>query len=964
MRSIIRLLLLVTLSVVPSQGAVAQPPTASAVRLDGWGRPLTDIPADPAITYGKLSNGMKYAIRRNATPKGAASVRLYFDIGSLAEADRERGLAHFIEHMAFNGTTHVPEGEMMKILERQGLAFGPDTNAMTSFDSTIYMLELPKADEQRLDTAFFLMREVASELKFDPEAVNRERGVIISEKRSREGFQLRRIMKSLEFHMPEAKVVKRLPIGTEDVLKSATATELSDLYRRYYRPENATLVIVGDVDPKQVEVKLRARFADWAGTGAAGSEPDKGKIDLARSADFASFHDPAVETSVMLTVGRPWEDPADTVAQRRLITIRQIGLALLSRRLDEIANAPGSKIIDGAVQEEPARDLGWSTTASAVAKDGEWLAALTTIEQELRRAIQHGFNQSELKVQLADIDGSLEDAALRANTRTNPALAQSIVGIIDDNDIITTPAFRLEFFRKIKPTITIAEVNAEFRKSWSGSQPLVFVTDKKEVGKAALAQAIDASREVPVLPKKDNGLLKFAYDSFGLGGKIVADTRVEDLGIRKIRFANNVRLNIKKTDFEKGSIRYSIRLAGGQLALPADKPGLASMVSMLSPIGALEKHSAEELKQIMAGHNVQTGFAVGDDAIFTGGTTSPRDFALQMKISAAFLTYPGYRREAETRWESLVPVIEAQAKATPQSVAQMKLPAVLANDDPRFGFPDQDVLQQRNLDEAKTLLAPLLATAPIEIAVVGDVDEAAVMKAIGKTFGSLPPRELDAPAYAEARKVSFRNRLAPVTLAHSGDADQALLAIAWPTDDDADLQRVVRLGLLAEVMKLELTDTLREKLGATYSPVASSFASDVFDRFGYLLAATTLSPDKIDEVEKAVAAIAEQLRSTPVSDDLLSRARNPAVQRIDRSERENGYWLGIASEAQTDPEKLERHRKRKAVYASVTPEQLQQLARQYLSPEKRLVVKVVSDKLRRPVRAVDTPADKATAAQP
>ncbi|HJR82786.1 MAG TPA: insulinase family protein [Sphingomicrobium sp.] len=965
MRSIIALVLLASTSALPLQGASAQPAaSAAASQVDGWGRTLTDVPADPAVTYGRLPNGMKYAIRANSTPKGTASIRLYLDVGSIAESERERGLAHFIEHMAFNGTTHVPEGEMMKILERQGLAFGPDTNAMTSFESTIYMLELPKVDEQRLDTAFFLLREVASEVKFDPEAVDRERGVILSEKRSRENFQLRRIVKNLEFHMPEARFANRLPIGTEDVLKSATAGDLADLYRRYYRPENATLVIVGDVDPKQVEAKLRAKFADWTGKGQAGAEPDKGRVDFSRAADFASFTDPAIETSAMITVERPWDDSADTLTQRRVVTIRQIGLALLSRRLDKIANAPGSKIIDAAAQEAPGRDLAWSATVSAVAKDGEWQAGLTTIEQELRRAVRHGFNQSELNVQLADIDGSLENAAQRANTRSSPALAQSILGIIDDNDFITEPQFRLDFFRKIKPTITVAEVNAEFRKLWTGSQPLVFVTDKKAVAKTALAQAFDASRKVAVLPMKDNGAVKFAYDSFGPAGKIVADLRIDDLGIRTLRFANNVRLNIKKTDFEKGSIRYSVRLAGGQLALPANKPGLAAMVSMLSPIGALEKHSAEDLKQILAGHNIQIGFAVSEDAIVTGGTSSPRDFALQMKMSAAFLTHPGYRKEAETRWESLVPVIEAQARATPQSVAQMKLPAVLANDDPRFGFPDEVVLKQRKLDEAKALLAPLLASAPIEIAVVGDVDEAAVIDAVGRTFGALPARELEAPAYSEARKVSFRKALAPVTLTHSGDADQALLAIAWPTDDDDDLERVVGLNLLADVLKLELTDTLREKLGASYSPAASSFASDVFDDFGYVMAATTLAPDKIDEVEKAVASLVGQLQSAPVSDDLLARARNPVLERIDRQERENGYWLALADEAQTDPDRLERHRKRKAAYTSITPEELQRLARQYLSADKTLIVKVVSDKLGKPVQTAAAPGAKTKVARP
>jgi zinc protease len=308
-------------------------------------------------------------------------------------------------------------------------------------------------------------------------------------------------------------------------------------------------------------------------------------------------------------------------------------------------------------------------------------------------------------------------------------------------------------------------------------------------------------------------------------------------------------------------------------------------------------------------------------------------------------------------------VIEAQAKATPQSVAQTKLPTIFANDDPRFGFPDEEVLKQRKLDEAKALLAPLLASAPIEIAVVGDVDEAAVIDGIARTFGALPARQLEAPAYSEARKVSFRKTFDPVTLTHKGDADQALLAIAWPTDDDEDLRRVVGLNLLAEVMKLELTNTLREKLGASYSPSASSFASDVFNGFGYVLAATILAPDKIDEVEKAVASIVGELRSAPVSDDLLARARNPALERIDRQQRENSYWLALAAEAQTDPERLDRHRKRKAAYTAMTPADLQQLARQYLPADKTLVVKVLSDKLGKPVQAAALSDGKTEAAR-
>ena len=179
-------------------------PAAQPAHTNGWGVALTDVTPDPSIRYGTLPNGMKYAIKRNAFPKGAAAVRLQFEFGSIGESAEERGLAHFIEHMAFNGSTNVPEGEMVKILERQGLKFGPDTNAMTGFDKTVYILDLPKADESHLDTAMMLMREVASEVKFDPAAVDRERGVILGERRVRDTYQLHQVIDQLGFQLPGA----------------------------------------------------------------------------------------------------------------------------------------------------------------------------------------------------------------------------------------------------------------------------------------------------------------------------------------------------------------------------------------------------------------------------------------------------------------------------------------------------------------------------------------------------------------------------------------------------------------------------------------------------------------------------------------------------------------------------------------------------------------------------------------
>src|SRR6185503_18691914 len=232
-------------------------------------------------------------------------------------------------------------------------------------------------------------------------------------------------------------------------------------------------------------------------------------------------------------------------------------------------------------------------------------------------------------------------------------------------------------------------------------------------------------------------------DSFGKPGTIVADTRIADLGVRTVRFANNVRLNIKKTDFESGKVRFIVRLGGGVLDLPLDKPGLGAMLTLTSSVGALKRHSIDDLKELAAGRMVTFGSAVTENAFISTGSTTPRDLALQMKMSAAYLTDPGFRPEAASQWANALPIFIKQLDSQPMGVAQARLPILLAGGDQRFGIPDGDALSRRNFDEAKAALAPIIASAPIEITIVGDVVEASAIDAVAATFGALPQRKLN-----------------------------------------------------------------------------------------------------------------------------------------------------------------------------------------------------------------------------
>ena len=266
---------------------------------------VSDLPADPAIRYGELENGMRYAILANQTPPNTAAVRLVFNVGSLAEAEDQRGLAHFIEHMAFNGSTEVPEGEMVPLLERFGLQFGPDTNAFTGRDTVGYQLDIPEVDPETVDTALFLMRQTASELLMDPEAIDRERGVILSEERFR-NTPIRRWNNALwRFRLPETLVADRDAIGTVEVIETAGREQFVDYYENYYVPQRALLVVTGDIDPDTIEAKIREGFASWTSIDDPRGDPDIGTFDPDRPMSVGYFNDPEIYTIFTVDVMQP-----------------------------------------------------------------------------------------------------------------------------------------------------------------------------------------------------------------------------------------------------------------------------------------------------------------------------------------------------------------------------------------------------------------------------------------------------------------------------------------------------------------------------------------------------------------------------------------------------------------------------------------------------------------------------------
>jgi zinc protease len=909
-----------------------------------WTSAQNDVPLDPGYRLGVLTNGMRYIIRSNAQPKGTALVRMQVDAGSLDERDVERGYAHYVEHMAFNGSTNVPEGEMVKLLERDGLAFGADTNASTDYQHTTYKLDLPRNDPKLLDTALMLMRETASELSFTEGAVNRERGVVMSEMRDRGGYQIKNYEDQIAFLIPGSQMDKRLPIGTHQSLEGASAPSLKAFWAREYVPGHVTLLVIGDFDPALVEAKVRERFAGWQ---AAPAEPmaKAGPMTLKAKGQADVYIDPALSERVTVTRKGPWLVEPDSVAQRRENLLRELGYAIINRRLLRRTREADAPFRNAGFGTSDLFKEGRASELSVDTVDGKWRTGLVAAGQEYRRAMTYGFTPEEVAEQVAIIRTAGRNQAEAEGTRSNAALLGAALSLVNDQLMPDTPRHSFERLEAFIPQITPESVLAALkREAVPLDAPLIRFQGRVPPadGTAGLRSAWDQAMRAPIAPPSRAAAGSFAYTDFGAAGTVVSDVTEPALGIREIRFANGVRLNLKRTDLAKDQVLVQVSIDGGNLIATRDNPLATRMVPVLG-LGGLGKHSKDELDSLLAGRTVSANYSPTDETFVAAAATTPADLQLELQLLTAQITDPGYRKEGETLFRQSINNLFASLRATPGSALSADYGAILSDGDPRFSLGDVEDYRKLSFEKLRGDLADRFAHGAIEIGIVGDFDEAVAIDLVGRTFGALPQREAAFQPYADRRTRPFTASRTPLVLRHTGLKDQALVTLTWPTRDGEDPLAEVQFALLQRVTQIELTDDLREKLGKAYSPGVSSSASRTFRGYGTFALNASVDVGEVGATRQAMAATITGLRAAPVSDDVLLRARAPMLEAYDNALKTNAGWLTLVDRAQTEPDRIDRFVNGKARLEAITAKDLQALARQYLTPNGAVDVTVLPE---------------------
>lgn len=898
--------------------------------------PRSDIPPDPAVTFGELPNGMRYAIQHNATPTGEVSMRLRIAAGALQEEKDQRGLAHFLEHMAFRGSAHVADGDMKKTLERIGLAFGSDTNASTGQEETIYQFDLPRSDDASVDTALDLLREIAANLTLDPAAAKAEAGVVLSELRLRELPSFRAAQKRLDFLFQDPRAAQ-LANGDPEVIAKAPIQRIRDFYRAWYRPDRATLIVVGDIDPAKLQERITRVFGGWRGIGEGGRDP-RLAIPLSRGTEVQTFDGKGVGNTVSLTwTAAPEAKPEDLASEKKGL-IELIGLAILNRRYRDAAVTPDRPFTRAGVSRGQDYQAVRMASLSVGYEPGEWRPALVAAEKMRRAILQDGVTQAELDRILTEMRASFEQRAQSAATRPSRAIVNSIIEEIDENDVYTSSARDLATFNADVKDLSVATVNQALRDSFTGGGPLIFVAGEQPVAADAVRAAFDEAEKADLTAPaaaQAAAVKPWPYTSFGTPGTVVSTRTVDDVGATYVRFANGVRLTVRPTQFRRSEIDVAVKIGDGRLALPRDRVTVAWAAGALTG-GGLKDLTATDLQRSLAGHHYGASFGIGEDGFTLSGGTTPDDLDLQMQVLAAYVTQAAFRPDAFERSRTAYAERLRRAGTDPRAVMQLKLGEVLHDGDKRWASASEADIAAARPEDLRALLQPVLEKGPIDIIMVGDTTVEKAVAAVAATFGALPPRNDARPVADAANGTRFPDGgVPPLRLVTADQKGQEIVAVAWPTHGRfPDIRDDVVQSLLADIMSDRLFDRLRG-LGTVYAAQAASSSSKVFD-YGYIQALAQLEPAAAQSFQDALGAIVADLQAGKLSEDELTRARTPALEELRKARESNAYWLTVLDDTDRHPEKLDLARNYEAALKSITLADIQAAAQRYLSEPKAL----------------------------
>lgn len=888
---------------------------------------------DAKLVCGELSNGVRYMIRPTKEPAGRASIRLYVNNGSLNESKETSGLSHLLEHLVFNGSRHFERGELIPAMQKLGLGFGGDANAYTGLLQTVYKLDLPNLREETVHFAFTIIRDFADGATLSDEAINHERGIVISELKARDSQNYRAMLAMLGQLCNGTRVPDFMPIGLEEVIRDTPCEQIRQFYRDNYLSRRMTVIVTGDFELEEMRRQIEKYFADMADSGTPPARPEIGKPGNIGPDELIHHNEEQAQVMIGLHVVSPWEYEPDTIEQRISDLPLAVACTILNQRLQRMTRRADCPFMAAEVGEQDLFETSHVFSLSLNCSPDNWKPALAAAEQELRRACEHGFSAQEYNEVLTSLLTAALVSQQRWETTPSSAIADWLVDVVGNKTTATAPD---EDMRALQAGIAALAEDPDacrraLKAAYDMSRTKIAMTGHTPDGisKSELRAALDAARATEVAPQEEAKLAAFAYDNIGAPGHVTQSAYLEDIDVTTLTLSNGIRVNLKPVTTSKGSISVAARVDGGTRKLMGT-PGLHMIAEAVMNQGGLEAHSADDLNRILAGRHAGLSFASEMDRFVISGGCTPEDFELQCQLIAAAIMHPGFRNTGETMLRRRLPEIYSRLRSTPEGAFSYQGARIMHGDDPRFTMPEQEVLEALTTEQVKAAITPSLQKGAMEITIVGDFKTTDIIPVIERTFGAMPEREKEfTPVTPEERTVNFQPWGRSEFLRYPTELDKTIVSHVRPIGNGRDTLRNRRLQVLNSIVREKLFDGIRAELGETYSPSARINFNASYENAATLTTSSAGVKSNRIKVNTAMELILRNLAlEDGITDEDFVRAIRPIIASTEKSWRTSGFWQGAISRLQSEPEKLEEIRGLMADLKGMTADEIRTLARE------------------------------------
>lgn len=909
----------------------------------GFGASAQPLPTDPSLVRGTLENGLSYIVRKNEQPPGRVGMYLHVSSGSLNETEKQRGIAHYLEHMAFNGSENFPPGSVIPLFQSMGMSFGQHQNAFTSFDQTAYVLMLPDVKPETIATGTKFLADVAGRLTLPAAEIEKERQIIIEEKRTRAGAQQRVSEQILPKRMPGSLIGQRVPIGVEETILGVQQQDFLDYYRKWYVPTNMTLMMVGDMPEAEMEAAIKAAFAGLTGKGPMPTDQDPLVTPTSEARGIVATDSELVTANLMISKYEKAQASATTFEAAREELVESLSTDMFNRRMQRKVDAGTVSFQSAGASVGDLARAARTISATATGKPEVWKDMLKELGTELQRACLHGFGEQEFADVKKDLIASAEQAVRREGSLPSQAFLGMMNSAIADGRPITSAKQDLEIYQKLMPTITLKECNERFARVFEPTG-LAFI--------ATLPAGADAPSEADVLKlgleavsgkpeaETEAARAKSLLASLPTPGTASEESTHEGAKVTSWWLSNGVRVHHRFMDYRKNEASISILIPGGEITDTAENRGVSQAANVAWGKPATSTLSSTQIRELMTGTNVNVRGRIGMDQMSIEVSGNPAELEQGMQLAHLMLTDPKVEDAALKLWkDGQQRLIEARKVTLELAFGELMNQTLYPKDEVRRQPLTGEQIDRVTSEGATAWLKGAIAKAPIEVSVVGEISKERAQELVGMYVGSLASRaRVDDKALDELRKIERPKGPMVATRELATQTDKALFLSGFYGADQEQVNECRMLDLASRILSTRMIDKVREDKALAYSPRAQFGPGRDFPGFGTFALVTQTAPEKVPVLKETIDGMYGDFAKNGPTAEELATAKLQMQTNIEEQMREPAFWSRAIGGMDYRGRKLDDVLGEMEGLNAATPERVREVFAKYYADETRFTV--------------------------